>query len=336
VPREGYLLSSHGQEFMAIHFTDEVIKRIELLENPKSLIQAQELDQVYYNIVAPLLTHDGYKVIDRSLMDHGVDIEAVHNINNTSTRLGFQFKHYLRPIAVKEILTEVGRSVLYNYQKMCIVSTSGFTNAAIVKASISPYAIELIDLTFLKSWALRIRTELQKEAVEQYGKFIKSITAYIVKQIIANPFFLDQIEWRELEKTVAELFDGLGFSVELTPPSQDGGKDIILEYKIAGQSKSSIVEVKHWKSKTKVGSKDVVEFVEVVISEKRDSGIYLSTYGYTGNAFATLTEIQRNKLRSSDQRKIYSLCTTYYKAKQGLWAIPEDLGGVLYENTHEV
>jgi len=42
------------------------------------------------------------------------------------------------------------------------------------------------------------------------------------------------------------------------------------------------VEVKHWRSATKVGSGVVSDFVEVIARDKVAGGLFLSTHGYTG------------------------------------------------------
>jgi hypothetical protein len=41
---------------------------------------------------------------------------------------------------------------------------------------------------------------------------------------------LDHLEWRDLERMMARVMEGLGFKVTLTPPSKDGGKDLILTF----------------------------------------------------------------------------------------------------------
>ena len=71
------------------------------------------------------------------------------------------------------------------------------------------------------------------------------------------------IEWREMEKTLAEVFSGIGFDVELTPSSKDGGKDLVLECLIQGKTHSYFVEIKHWRAGSRVGAKDICDFVHV-------------------------------------------------------------------------
>lgn len=62
-------------------------------------------------------------------------------------------------------------------------------------------------------------------------------------------------------------------------------------------------------------------------------GLYLSTYGYWDTAFEALTEIEKHTLRFGNERKIYALCQTYMKAREGLWTIPDSLSDLFYEDT---
>lgn len=132
---------------------------------------------------------------------------------------------------------------------------------------------------------------------------------------------------------LAAVFEKLGFETELTPASKDGDKDIILGFKASDGSRTYVVEVKHWRSRKKVGEKHVTHFVEVIAAEGRVGGLYLSTYGYASDAFKSLTEVERKTLRFGSEEKIAALCKMYLKAESGLWTPQPDLEGVLYEGT---
>ena len=132
---------------------------------------------------------------------------------------------------------------------------------------------------------------------------------------------------------LAEVFEGLGYGTELTPASKDGGKDIVLSFVASGESRSYVVEVKHWRSGKRVGEAKVQDFVEVIASERRSGGLYLSTHGYTGDAFRSLTEVERRTLRFGDEEKVAALCKTYLKAESGLWTPQPDLEELLYKGT---
>jgi restriction system protein len=60
------------------------------------------------------------------------------------------------------------------------------------------------------------------------------------------------------------------------------------------------------------------------------AGLFLSTYGFTSNAFEQLTTIDKQKLKFGDQEQIVTFCRTYVKAKAGLWSQPENLTEVFF------
>ena len=135
--------------------------------------------------------------------------------------------------------------------------------------------------------------------------------------------FLNHIEWRELEKTLAEVFEKIGFKVTLTPSSKDGGKDVILETSFKGQKSVYFVEVKHWRSGKQVGTATMRDFVSVVLKEKVTSGIFVSSSGYVEGAYKALTVTERRKLVLQGREKVYTLCKTYALALSGLWHAPD-------------
>lgn len=147
--------------------------------------------------------------------------------------------------------------------------------------------------------------------------------------ISENPKILNHIEWRELEKTIARALEGLGFSIELTPPAKDGGKDIIANCTIDGIDKTFIIEMKHWRSNQKVGKKIVKEFVEVIVREKRDKGLILATNGYSKNYLELLSVVERKKIDFAEKSKIIEICQTYERRKSGI-LLPENLEEFLF------
>ena len=152
--------------------------------------------------------------------------------------------------------------------------------------------------------------------------------------ILNDPTTLKDLEWLDMERTVAELFRGLGFKVELTPSSKDGGKDVILELEEIDKKKSYIIEIKHWRSGQRVGKSAVDKFVKIVVKENRTAGLFLSTYGVSSEVVESLTKIERKKVKFGDKEKIISLCETYIKKKEsGLWLRNLELENLLFHNT---
>ncbi|MEI7178143.1 restriction endonuclease [Pectobacterium carotovorum] len=161
---------------------------------------------------------------------------------------------------------------------------------------------------------------------------IKSMSKKFIEAVANNPRALDNLEWRDLERLLAEAFEGIGFTVTLTPPSKDGGKDIILKYEVSGEKKSYIVEVKHWRAGGKVGANDVVSFLNVIVNEKHNAGVFISTYGFTKNAFESLTRIERDTIKFGSEPTVVSICKTYVRINNGLWSPELNSENILLNN----
>ena len=175
--------------------------------------------------------------------------------------------------------------------------------------------------------------EDEDEDKGKFFKLVKNIYKTLAQSIAENPNYLNELEWRELEKMLAEVLEVLGFSVELTPPSKDGGKDIILECIISGLKHTYIIEIKHWRAGSRVGYGKIKEFLDIVVREKCQGGLFLSTSGYCNNVYQIISEIEREQLKLGDNKTVIYWCKTYVKAQSGIWSPPELLTEVLFEET---
>lgn len=197
----------------------------------------------------------------------------------------------------------------------------------------NPTNLEIINLDDLQKWSESLSEELSPKEKNEIIYYIKQLSKKFIELVALNPDNLKNLEWRDLERTVAELFQGIGFKTTLTPSSKDGGKDIILECTIENIQKSFIIEIKHWRSGQRVGQSAVKEFTNVIIHEKREKGLYLSTYGFSSNYYESLTEKQKAIVRFGEQEKIVELCRTYEKVNNGIWNPIETLETILFDNT---
>ena len=75
-----------------------------------------------------------------------------------------------------------------------------------------------------------------------------------IKQIANHPDILNKLNPREFEELIAELLMGFGWQVKLTPPTRDGGFDILgISTDPSGFETSWIIECKHYSPDKKVG-----------------------------------------------------------------------------------
>lgn len=197
----------------------------------------------------------------------------------------------------------------------------------------NPTDIEIITLYDLDKWVNNLKKVLSTEEINEVHVLIRQLSRKFISLIAKNPDYLLSLEWRDLERTITELFNEIGFNATLTPGSKDGSKDVILECEIDNEKKTYIIEIKHWCSGQKVGQKAVKEFTQVIINEKRTKGLYLSTFGYTGNYLESLTKVERSKINFGEKEKIVELCETYEKIKNGIW-IPVPMDNLLFDNTN--
>lgn len=174
--------------------------------------------------------------------------------------------------------------------------------------------------------------DVSDEAVlEQATIVVHRMCVELCGLIAKHPVVLQQVEWRQLECVLATALDEIGFTVELTPPSKDGGKDLVATCKILGRDMVFYVEIKHWRSGKRVPPRQIWDFVEVNMMDGTDSGLLLSSSGYTQAVYSQLGEIKRRRIQLGAKDKVVTLCQHFVRKKQGVWYPIDSLPKVLFD-----
>lgn len=312
---------------------DELIRDILVLENSiTSPRDDREICFTFHQAISKLLSNDGYRTILNPSPDTS-KFDFMCTKQNSRERICISLQNSAKSVNEDRVHERVSFAFNYPYDRIIIFAPNGFNSECYRFVNIAnPLKVELLTLDDLKSWTSKIEIESDISTLE-YEDIIKIVSKTFIEKIAEDSNFLLKIEWRDMEKMIAEIFEGLAFDVKLTTPSKDGGKDLILEINKKGDSKKYLVEVKHWRSGKQVGQKYVKEFLKVICNERSDSGLLLSTYGFTKNAFEGLTELERKSINFGDEEKIVSLCRTYLKVKSGIWTPLDDLQKTLLEKT---
>lgn len=175
----------------------------------------------------------------------------------------------------------------------------------------------------------------ESPTISPIAVIIRGAMRGIASQIAKNASYLAEVEWRDLERMLHEVFEGLGFTARLTRPGKDGGFDVELQCCDHGKTDHFLVEVKHWTTRSKKpGRKELNSFCEVVVSRAQaTTGVLLSSSGFTQDLMCGRTEIERQVVRLGGAEKIVSLCQSYVRNAAGPWWPMTGLPEILLDGT---
>lgn len=110
---------------------------------------------------------------------------------------------------------------------------------------------------------------------------VSEINDWMLNELNKNPTDLYKLSSRRFEELVAEVLMRKGYSVELTPATRDGGKDIYVARKDDLGSFLYLVECKHYDPSHKVGVSVIRDLYGVLSKEKATYGIVVTTSDFT-------------------------------------------------------
>jgi len=110
---------------------------------------------------------------------------------------------------------------------------------------------------------------------------IRLINNSLVDIISRNPNLVYEISPRQFEELIAELFEKEGYTVDLTPSTNDAGKDIYAFKKDTFQHYLYAVECKKYSRENKVGRPTIQKLNGVVESERLTGGILVTSSFFT-------------------------------------------------------
>jgi hypothetical protein len=135
---------------------------------------------------------------------------------------------------------------------------------------------------------LRVAKDLRDEAARRRCVIAlrESIVETVRVEFRRDPKILNRIDPRDFERLVAELLESMGYEVELTPQTRDGGRDILARATLRpSKPLLYIVECKRWHEDRRIDVGDVRQFLYVVREHDRASGgMFVTTAYFTSGA----------------------------------------------------
>lgn len=163
-----------------------------------------------------------------------------------------------------------------------------------IKSCLNPWNI----LTTLIVWSCFIIIDILKIAVKIIIYDIKYVYNFIYFRKIDYSYrqiirMIRELSPREFEVFVAELYKCLGYTVEITAETCDGGKDVIL-YDDDGNV--TYVECKHYSESNFVGREICQKLLGAVAIDGADNGIIICTGMFNKNAWEVYRKVDNLEL----------------------------------------
>jgi restriction endonuclease Mrr len=156
---------------------------------------------------------------------------------------------------------------------------------------------------------------------------INSITEELVTYLARHPHHIYKLQPRKFEDLVAAIVADMGYEVELTPLSRDGGRDVLAVMATPLGKQLTIIECKRYDIDNRIGVELVRQFLWVLEQEDRaNRGLIAATSYFTSGA-RELEAQHRWRLGLKDYESIVGWLSQYGKWKNqdhsGLW-LPYD------------
>lgn len=149
---------------------------------------------------------------------------------------------------------------------------------------ISVAGLDAVDLLYLAELPESVEASVAAPAVGEIIRVSSFINDRLMRELEKDPERMLRLTPREFEQLVAELFDREGFDVELTPPSADGGRDVIAVSRSDVGTHRYLAECKRYKTGHKVGVDLVRSLYGVLEHESATYAILATTSTFTSGA----------------------------------------------------
>lgn len=284
------------------------------------------------DIIVDVVNKDGVELlINQTTQSHNGSFDYIGIIKNGKNieKIGIDLKISKNKLGTERISALLVSAMTSDIKNIILVSNRELTLQAKKTASVFSQKAGLNFQVFgredLDKWFSSYERQDSFLGDASVHIIMKEVSRQLARRIALYPKEFMDLEWRDLERIIAVVFSDFGYNVELTPSSKDGGKDIIVWYK----GESYIIEIKHWNERNRVGERYISDFLKVVLKENRKSGLYLSSSGYTANAFETLSKIEKTKFRYGNKKSMLTLMKMYERVNNGIYVPVDNLEKVV-------
>lgn len=262
-------------------------------------------------------------VINREGTDTEVDAIFEMKIDGASKRVAIEIKNSAQPESIARGIYQARRlRHAGRFDRVLLIVAGEVPEPERQRAEAEEIGyLDLLGISDLRSWLWKHAPALQSSPVATdptCAQLIRATMRAVAERLARFPDEISTLEWRDMERVLREVFEGMGFDTTLTRGGKDGGFDLeLVTFGDAGRE-VYLVEVKHWTDQ-KPGKSHIRKLVRVTARAEATKGILLSTSGFAPSIYEGLAEAERSTVAVGGRDKIVGLCTTYYRLGEQLW-----------------
>lgn len=320
----------------------ELRRQVELLirkfaDSSKNAQQTRERDAALFQIFARCgISWRNNIYVEDKRQRHDIDGDFELSIDGLNQKFLVEIKNSFKPEIIAQTLKRVYRlKEIGKYDRALIVIPREIPEKLRQDTeSVGVGWVDLLGLSDLRSWLCKYIPALQEDEAPQHrtcAHIIREAMRAIAERLALAPEEIGTVEWRDLERVLREVFEGMGFDTTLTRSGKDGGFDLELVTNAERGRETYLVEVKHW-TEQKPGKSHLKKLVCVTARQKANYGILLSSSGFAPSIFEGITSADRRTVRLGGRDKIISLCNTYYRIGKQIWEPAPSMSEKLMED----
>jgi restriction system protein len=124
----------------------------------------------------------------------------------------------------------------------------------------------------------------RRELVASVRPKLILVNERVLERLKAKPTNIHQISPRQFEELIAELLSDMNFDVELTPPTRDGGRDVLAYWNSPVGRLLCLVEAKKHRPDRPVGVQLVRSLYGTLVDEHATSAMLVTTSDFSSDA----------------------------------------------------
>jgi restriction endonuclease len=218
---------------------------------------------------------------------------------------------------LRDALIEIGDSAMIGnmpWEGGPVFSTDSddLVDAALEEAGIRDFFEAAEPIPDDADYLIGIDDLCEPDRADEIRLTLEEVNDLLIEALAQNPDLMHEVHPRRFEELVAELFKRMGCAVVLTPPSRDGGRDVLAVRRDDVGTMLTLVECKRFRPDRKVGVGLVRSLYGVVMSDRASHGVVATTSSFTRGAKDYQQNLQYH-LSLRDFNDLAEWCRRYRK-----------------------